>query len=476
MNAFVRLAIQLLVGLLLQIAHAGVESVGSVDPYLALGIERTASTEEIQARYHELLKKYHPDRAALNGMDAVKATAITQKLNAAYAWLKKNHVRLEMRRPEKPVADKPAPALTRLDVESVLRHAWNSGMNARATLDVMNGLARNNGALALIDQWFESSRAKPDFVLFYLEVARLHPDAGRIQRLGALDLKVLGPMRARAHDILREIARAKPEFALSVNALLYPVTQPNFFQSSETIKAELRALRAMPTMGLRRGLGELAHDSGDGRVSAIGNKLFQDAVTQFMEEEFVRPGASTKPEAFEPFLNLLGDGARSMELRLELLRLPADHAALVDGAIEAARALRAATVVEGNGFQYPQGKVLLHDYQSGLDRLLTALADGDARLSGGRRSEGALHDMLLSLALRAHEAGNVDAKLLIRVLVDAVENKGGAAGADALERLAQGLENRRQTELVFGSLKARQELQNIIYRLRGAARSCRSFF
>lgn len=52
------------------------------DPYQVLGIDRTASTEEIRKAYRDLAKKYHPD---VN--DDAGAAAMTAKINAAYDLL-----------------------------------------------------------------------------------------------------------------------------------------------------------------------------------------------------------------------------------------------------------------------------------------------------------------------------------------------------------------------------------------------------
>ena len=38
-----------------------------VDPYQILGLDKSASDEEIKQRYHQLLKKLHPDTAGIEG-------------------------------------------------------------------------------------------------------------------------------------------------------------------------------------------------------------------------------------------------------------------------------------------------------------------------------------------------------------------------------------------------------------------------
>ena len=40
-----------------------------LDPYRVLGLERSASDDEIKRRYHELLKKLHPDTAGTPGTE-----------------------------------------------------------------------------------------------------------------------------------------------------------------------------------------------------------------------------------------------------------------------------------------------------------------------------------------------------------------------------------------------------------------------
>jgi DnaJ-domain-containing protein 1 len=39
------------------------------DPYRVLGLEKTATDEEVRTRYRELLKKLHPDTAGVKGTD-----------------------------------------------------------------------------------------------------------------------------------------------------------------------------------------------------------------------------------------------------------------------------------------------------------------------------------------------------------------------------------------------------------------------
>ena len=48
-------------------------------PYRVLGLERTATNEEVKKRYRELLKKLHPDTAGVRGTDF-----LLQMMIAAY--------------------------------------------------------------------------------------------------------------------------------------------------------------------------------------------------------------------------------------------------------------------------------------------------------------------------------------------------------------------------------------------------------
>lgn len=57
------------------------------DPYMILGIEHSASVEEIKKRYRDLVREYHPDRHIAAGVPEEMieiATARLQKINQAY--------------------------------------------------------------------------------------------------------------------------------------------------------------------------------------------------------------------------------------------------------------------------------------------------------------------------------------------------------------------------------------------------------
>lgn len=309
-------------------------------------------------------------------------------------------------------------------------------------------------------------------------MTRLHPDEHRLRRVAGFDLAKLGPLLPRYRATLAEVVAENPGWASLVNGILYPVIQPKEFQSSVTLKSELRALRGYPGTDVRKGLAELAADAGDGVRGAGSNRLFQEAVVSFVEEDFLRTEATVKPEAVEPFLNLIADDARVFELRLGLLRLAPDHVSLVEAAAEAARVARSLTVLEGalaGEYRLAPTGARLHDADARASALLRAMADADARLSGGRREAGALQEMLLGLALRSFERGNRDAKFLIRTLVDVVENAGSAAAAPMLERFARSLAASGRTEVVFG-MEARHRLEHLILSLRGTAGSCHRTF
>jgi len=53
------------------------------DPYKILGLQRSASDEEIKRRYHEMLRHLHPDTAGIKGTEA-----LLQVVMAAYEMIK----------------------------------------------------------------------------------------------------------------------------------------------------------------------------------------------------------------------------------------------------------------------------------------------------------------------------------------------------------------------------------------------------
>ena len=59
------------------------------DPYEVLGVDRSASMEEVKAAYKELVKKYHPDKYADNPL-ADLAQEKLQEVNEAYDQICKN--------------------------------------------------------------------------------------------------------------------------------------------------------------------------------------------------------------------------------------------------------------------------------------------------------------------------------------------------------------------------------------------------
>lgn len=137
------------------------------DPYITLGVARSVSPEVIRERYRELLKRFHPDRAVAHGLALARATAITQELNAAYAWLKANHIPVAAPPPATSAPKAAAPA--KLEVDAVLRFAWGTGMNAAETLRGMSALGGALAPRALLDQWFDAEKSNADFLLLYLE-------------------------------------------------------------------------------------------------------------------------------------------------------------------------------------------------------------------------------------------------------------------------------------------------------------------
>ena len=49
------------------------------DPYKILGLEKSASNDELKARYREMLKRLHPDTAGIDGTEE-----LCRKVIAAY--------------------------------------------------------------------------------------------------------------------------------------------------------------------------------------------------------------------------------------------------------------------------------------------------------------------------------------------------------------------------------------------------------
>ena len=54
----------------------------SVDPFRTLGLERSASREEVKSKYHELARKHHPDSGAVDG-----DVSRMEEINRAYNQL-----------------------------------------------------------------------------------------------------------------------------------------------------------------------------------------------------------------------------------------------------------------------------------------------------------------------------------------------------------------------------------------------------
>ena len=48
------------------------------DPYVVLGVQRSATEEEVKAAYKELVKKYHPDQYENNPLKDVAAEKMSE--------------------------------------------------------------------------------------------------------------------------------------------------------------------------------------------------------------------------------------------------------------------------------------------------------------------------------------------------------------------------------------------------------------
>ena len=61
------------------------------DPYQVLGVSRSASDDELRARYRELISKYHPDKfAGLNDPEFSRLAAEKfQQVQGAYEELRR---------------------------------------------------------------------------------------------------------------------------------------------------------------------------------------------------------------------------------------------------------------------------------------------------------------------------------------------------------------------------------------------------
>lgn len=55
----------------------------SFDPYRILGLDKSASDDEVKKRYHELLRKLHPDTGGVEG-----TTFLLQMVLGAYEMIK----------------------------------------------------------------------------------------------------------------------------------------------------------------------------------------------------------------------------------------------------------------------------------------------------------------------------------------------------------------------------------------------------
>lgn len=96
--------------------HLGghLREVDGFDPHKVLGIERSATWDEVKAAYHRLAKIYHPDRT--QSLDLPREvhdymSAMARRINAAFAALEKVHA--VARANPKPAAQTSTPIYTK---------------------------------------------------------------------------------------------------------------------------------------------------------------------------------------------------------------------------------------------------------------------------------------------------------------------------------------------------------------------------
>jgi len=65
-------------------SQIGASQMPSFDPYKVLGLDRSASDEQIKKRYHDLLRKLHPDTSGIEGTEF-----LTQIVIGAYEMIRR---------------------------------------------------------------------------------------------------------------------------------------------------------------------------------------------------------------------------------------------------------------------------------------------------------------------------------------------------------------------------------------------------